>query len=258
MKTKINLAVPLIAILVSSCTGHTDLAEEYWPDGTIKSETQMKNGMRNGYSKTYDERGRLKSTAEFVDDQYQGWMINYNPENGKITAKAYYENDTQNGPLTLYYRTGELYREEYYVKGRVDSIVKTYWADGNLQAEVDFDMGAPAVGLKEFDQNGNSIQQPHIVIEEINQLALLNTFKLRIYLSDHNTDVDFYQGDLIDNKYFNKYAVKIRDKDGVAMLQYNILRHHTLTKHIGIIARARTARGNTLLLYKSYNLAISN
>ncbi len=254
-----NSSLLFLSILILiSCTKKKDVIKEYYPNRIIKSETEVIDGKRNGISKTYDEIGRLVSTAEFVNDTLQGWMTTYNPQNGKVTAKAFYKNDKQNGPVTLYYAEGQLYREEYYKEGRVDSIVRTYWPDGKLQAEIYFKMGSPALGLKEYDEKGNPVEQPGIVIKEINQLRSANTFKLKIYLTNQSTNVDYYLGDLVDEKYLDRDAIKVKDIDGVAMLQYNVQKHHKVVKRLGISARYRTVYGNTLLIHQVYNLKISN
>jgi antitoxin component YwqK of YwqJK toxin-antitoxin module len=257
MKKRFFFVCCIIVISVS-CTNRPDLVEEFYPDGIIKSETEVVNGLRNGISKTYDERGRLTSTATFVNDKYEGWMITYNPLNSKITAKAMYKNDYQDGPVILYYAEGQLYREEFYKNGRVDSIVKTYWPDGKLQAEVEFDMGKPGLGLKEFDRAGNPVKQPTLIIEEINQLRTNNSFKLKIYLSNNDEDVNYYTGELIEEKFLDPNAIKVVDKEGITYLQYNILKQHRVSKYIGISAKVRTEFGNTLLLHQGYHLNISN
>ena len=258
--TKKTAIFNLIILLVFVTCSHknNDVVYEYYPDGTLKSEIEVKNGMRNGITKNYDERGRLKSTAELMDDKYEGWMINYNPANNKVTAKALYRNDQQNGLATLYYSDGQLYREMTYVNGRVDSVVKTYWPGGTLQAEVCFKMGEPAIGLKEYDKNGNPVIQPSIVIREDNKLALLNKFELKIYLSDHTQKVDFYKGDLKEGQYLSSNTPGIFAKDGVATLHFTVSKQRTFKEKISIISRSRTAYGNTLVLHRVYNLSISN
>ena len=257
MNTRYILFISL-SFLILSCINRPKVVNEYYPDGMIKKETQMKGGVPNGTIKTYDERGRLTSTAEVVNGLYEGWMITYNSKNGKVTARAFYKNDQQNGPVNLYYASGELYREETYVDGRVNGPVKTYWKNGKLQAEVDFNMGSPGTGLKEYDEDGNLEKQPYIIIDEVNQLARSNAFKLKVYLSDHRKNVDFYLGYLIDGKYLDPRAIKIKTIDGVAVLQYNILKQHKVAKRLGIAARTPTKNNNTLLLYKSYYLNVTN
>jgi len=258
MKAKILVVIICLTVFILSCSDRTKVLNEYYPDGIIKKETEMKDGIPNGTLKTYDERGRLKSTATVVNGLYEGWMITYNPLNNKITAKAFYKNDQQNGPVTLYYATGELYREETYVDGRVNGIVKTYWADGTQQAEVEFKMGMPGIGLKEWDQQGMPISQPGLVLEEIDQLARMNTFKLRIYLSKKDQDADFYLGELKDGQFLVRESVKIKTVDGVATLQYNLQKKHRISKRLAISVKTRTPLGNTLLLHRIYQLDIAN
>jgi hypothetical protein len=46
--------------------------------------------------------------------------------------------------------------------------------------------------------------------------------------------------------------------DGVAMLQYKVLKRHKLRENVSIIARTRTKLGNTLVLQRNYILNVVN
>jgi antitoxin component YwqK of YwqJK toxin-antitoxin module len=257
-KRSVIIILALMTGLISCSHKNDEFTVEYYPDGTLKSEIQVKNGVRNGITKNYDDKGRLVSTAELVDDKYEGWMINYNPDNNKITAKALYKNDQQNGPATLFYSDGQLYREMTYVDGRVDSIVKTYWPGGKLQAEVFFKKGEPAVGLKEYDKNGTPVKQPTIVFKELDQLSLFSKIELRIFLSDKTSEVQFYKGELKEGKYLNAKTPVIFSRKGVASLYYTVPKGRAIRERINIISRSRTEYGNTLVLQRVYNLSVSN
>jgi antitoxin component YwqK of YwqJK toxin-antitoxin module len=246
-----------VFVLLLSCKKQ-DIRYTYYPDGTLKQMAEYKNGLRNGLTKNYDDRGRLVSTAELKDDVYNGWMTNYNPNNNKVTAKAMFVNDKQNGPVTLYYTSGQLYRESFYKNGLVDSLVKTYWPSGKLKAELYFKMGNPAIGLKEYDKQGNLIKEPSIVILEDNQLDLRDIINLKIYLSDRNKEVDFYEGELVDGKYFNPEYGRLAATDGVVIQQYYVKRRSTLNEKINIMAKCKTELGNTLVLFKTYYLKATN
>jgi hypothetical protein len=258
MKKNILLPLVLIMFITVSCKNKNNLVSTYYPNGIIKSESQMKDGMRNGLTKNYDEKGRLLSTAELVNDKYEGWLITYNSLNGKVTAKSHYKDDKQNGSVTTYYDEGQLYREETYINGRLDSLVKTYWPDGRLQAEVYYKMGAPGVGLKEIDRDGKPVKQPEIIVREINKLASQNAVTVKVYLSDNNPKVDFFLGELKDGIYLDSGKLKVKSKDGVADLQYKVLKRHSLKEKISIIAKVRTKYGNTLVLNRNYNLVVNN
>jgi hypothetical protein len=259
MKTRsVFISLAVMTVWISCGHKNDDIVYEYYPDGTLKSEIQVKDGMRNGMTRNYDERGRLVSTAELADDKYEGWMINYNSKNNKVTARALYKNDQQNGPATLYYSDGQLYREMTYVEGRVDSIVKTYWPGGKLQAEVFFNKGEPAIGLKEYDKNGIPVKHPTIAVKEVDQLSLFNKIELKISLSDKTREVEFYKGELKEGKYLYAKTPEIFSRDGVASLYYTVPKGRAVRERISIISRSRTEYGNTLVLHRVYNLSVSN
>jgi hypothetical protein len=254
MKT-INFFIAASILLIFSCKQKKDnISEEYYPDGTIKSEITVKNGVRNGITKNYDEKGRLISTAEYVNDIHEGWLYNYNPDNGKVTMKAMYKNDEQDGPVILYYKGGALFRESTYVKGRVNGIIKTYWPDGKLKSEIDYKMGKPSVGLKEYDKTGNLLKQPVIVFKEVNQTALMNKVILYISISDGSKDADFYLEQLEENKYFNPTSYKLRNDNGTAVLDIPVRGGVALNKRINIIAKVKTNYSNNLILQATYTL----
>lgn len=246
-KKKIYSAFLIAGILISFCQCFRDKGkiEEFYPDGTIKSEISVKNGMRNGLTKYYDEKGRLLSTAEYVNDKRQGWVINYNTKNKKITIKAFYKNDLQNGQVIQYYQEGMLFRESNYVNGRVDGIIKTYWPDGKIKAENTFKMGMPAIGLKEYDKAGKLITDvPKIVINRIPNEE--NAYMIN--LSDKSDDVEFYLDELEDGKYFNPKSRRLRVDNGIARV-YN---PKLINNKLVIIARVKTKYANTLILQRYY------
>jgi hypothetical protein len=254
------LAVGLTMVYFESCNNdkQTSVVEEYYPDGCIKSQITIKNGLRNGIAKNYDNRGRLISTAEYLNDKNEGWLINYNSDNGKIAIKAHYKDDEQDGQVFQYYREGMLFRESFYIKGRVNGMIKTYWPNGNLKAENTFKMGQAAIGLKEYRENGEVLKQPVIVVQEINQAALLSKVIVKIFLSDGNKNVEFFKEELEEGKYFIPDYSKYWTENGVAIIEYQVNRGHTLIEKLKIVAKAKTEFNNTLILYRTYNLAVIN
>jgi antitoxin component YwqK of YwqJK toxin-antitoxin module len=246
-----------ILTLVSCNNSKNEVVEEFYSNGIIKTEIHVKDGMRNGITKNFDEKGRVVSSAEYKNDTLEGEMINYNPLNNKVTAKAIYKKNNQDGHSTLYYTDGSLYREMFYVDGHLDSIVKTYWADGKLQAENLFKMSDCAVGLKEWDKTGKEIEQPRLIVEKANKLAN-GYIQLRVYLSNKDKDVDFYSGDLKDGKFFNPEAIKLHSKDGVATMQFQVIRSKAISQRVNVFSKSRTELGNTLILSRTYDINGAN
>jgi len=241
------LIVLITGLFFFSCRfdQNNGIVEEYYPDGTIKSQITLKNGLRDGISKNFDERGRLLSTADYIDDKREGWVMNYNPQNGKLVIKAQYKNDIQDGPVTQYYREGTLFRESVYVQGRVDGMIKTFWPDGKIKAENIFKMGKPGIGLKEFDKSGKILIQPSIIIQRLVSGKRI----IKICISDGSSDVDFYLDKLEEDKYFNPQSYKLAVENGCTVLDNP---NTNGTNQIIILAKVKTDYGNTLILQKYY------
>jgi antitoxin component YwqK of YwqJK toxin-antitoxin module len=225
---------------------------EYYQDGSVKSQTPVKNGKRNGLVRNFNENGKLLSTAEYVEDLREGWLINYSTENYKPMLKAYFKKDTQNGPVIQYYQEGMLFRESNYVKGRLDGLVKTYWPNGKLKAENFYQMGKPAIGLKEYKSDGiTPVLEPSIQIRQKIQTGLHNKVMLDISLTSEVDEVEFYTGNLEDGKFLNLHSQALRCEDGVATLEYTVSAAREF-KVISILAKAKTRMGSTLILQKSH------
>jgi hypothetical protein len=253
----------IFAIMAFSCNSRKDpnngVLEEFYPNGLIKSETPIKNGLRNGLVKNYSENGKLLSTAEYTDDLRNGWIINYSTENGKPMLKAMLKNDIQNGPVIQYYKEGMLFRESNYVNGRIDGKVITYWPDGKIKAENFYKMGKPAIGLKEYDKDGKLIvEQPKILISQIDQLEIFNKVVLRIALSENVDELEFYLEEPFEKIYIPDHPYKLRVVDGVATIDYPAPSGSTFRKKISIMAKFRSKNGNTMVLQQYYNLAFTN
>jgi len=209
--------------------------------------------------KNYSEKGRLLSTAEYVNDLRNGWVINYSTENSKPMLKALFKDDVQNGPVIQYYQEGMLFRESNYINGRVDGLVKTYWPSGKTKAENFYKMGKPAIGLKEFDKDGKLIiKHPHIIIEEVDQMALLDKVIIKVYLSEKVDDIEIYMEEPFEGKYIPDHAYKLRVVDGIASIDYPIPRGASFMKKISLMAKFKTKLGNTMVIQRYYNLALIN
>lgn len=236
----------LLIMLFNACTvtdPNNGLKEEFYPNGVIKSQYTLVNGLKDGTAKYFDTKGRLSSITEYKGDLKHGKLINFNSETGKPILEAVFENDIQNGPVIQYYQEGMLFRESTYVNGHLDGIVKTYWPDGKIKAENEYSMSKPAIGLKEYDKNGNLLEQPKLFVKNLGgfnkaiQISIVGEFQ----------NAEFYLSELIDNKYFSFKGRKLRSEDGLAY--YNYTTERTKSR-ISIVVKIKTQYGNTLILQK--------
>ncbi|HOT15826.1 MAG TPA: hypothetical protein PK252_13795 [Bacteroidales bacterium] len=262
-KLTISIALAFIVIFLAQCNLSKDnpegYVEEYYSTGVLKTSYTIKDGKLNGVVKNYNEKGRLISTVEYKDDKKNGKLVNYNSKNGKPMIVAYFNDNIQEGPVTQYYDEGQLFRTSTYLNGRINDTVKTFWPNGKIKAINVYKMGMPAIGLKEYDKNGQLLKQPQLVIQEIDQTALLNKVILKISVSGDWENVDYYEANLVEGKYFQESAINaLMDKNGVVTIDYPAPKGNTYMEKLSIVAKVKTRYGNTLILHKYHNLSIMN
>jgi hypothetical protein len=171
----------------------------------------------------------------------------------------FFNDDIQEGPVTQYYDEGQLFRTSTYLNGRVNDTVKTFWPNGKIKAINVYKMGMPAIGLEEYDKNGQLLEQPKLIIQEIDQTALLDKVIIKISVSGDWENVDYYEASLEDGKFFQETKVlPILDKKGVVTIDYPVPKGSTYMEKLSIIAKVKTRYGNTLILHKYHNLALMN
>jgi hypothetical protein len=241
-----NLLIIIVVVLFSCKLGNdpnNGVKEDFYMDGMIKSRYTLKNGLKEGVVSNYDPKGRLSSTIEYNNDMRNGKLINYSVETKKPELTAYFKNDTQTGPVVQYYKEGMIFRESNYTKGRVNGVIKTFWSNGKLKAENIFKMGKPGIGLKEYENDGQTIiRQPNIVAKVANKSITMS-------LSDNNYNVEFYLDELEEGKFFKAHSRPLRVDDGKSLVIMS-----RAVSNITIIAKVKTKFGNTLILTKSINV----
>ena len=262
-KLAVNIVLAFTVVFLSQCKLSKDnpegYVEEYYSTGILKTSYSVKDGKLNGVVKNYNEKGRLVSTAEYKDDKKNGKLINFSSKNGKPMIEAYFKNDTQQGQVIQYYDEGQLFRTSTYLNGRVNDTVKTFWPKGQIKAINVYKMGMPAIGLKEYDKNGKLLEQPQLVIQEIDKTALLGKIILKINVLGNWEEVNYFESNLEDGKYFQeKSKLPIMDKNGEVIIDYPVQKGSSFTEKLSIVAKVKTYYGNTLILHKYYVISRKN
>ncbi|MBK9291945.1 MAG: toxin-antitoxin system YwqK family antitoxin [Bacteroidetes bacterium] len=87
----------------------------FYDDGTLKAEGTFRNGLRNGFFKTYDRQGNLLTIEKYTDDVLE--------ESAQEVARLEYRRD--------------------------------FWPDGKIKTEATYRQGVPEGIRREFDREGN-------------------------------------------------------------------------------------------------------
>lgn len=262
----------LFALLISSCknsvllgnrdqetdtianTGDTILSRTYYEKGVLKSVSQMKNGQRNGLTRNYYQNGALLSEIYYTNGLRNGIAVDYYREGG-VHARIPYRNDLKEGDAVWYYPSGKPYRITPYRKDVIDGIQRFYYKSGQLQAEVPWKNGQRGAGLKEFTESGRLINEPSIIVkpERLSDILILH-----LSLSDGSRKVTFYQGQLTEGKYLNHNLRQLKTVDGKSTIQVLLSETEAPIAEFHIVAIKETSLRNQQILYKTYRYSLTS
>jgi hypothetical protein len=263
MRINIFLAV-IISILMISCESKTGkkvddgVAREYYSDGVIKSETQVKDTIAHGLRKQYNRDGGLMSVYTFNMGKLDGPAVSYYP-NGKIEYKMFYKDGKREGTTLWYYSSGELYRSVPFSGGKINGIKISYYKDGKIMAEAPVRDDLPGIGLKEYNMKGDLLNDDtKIIVDEDNRLFAENLYILNISLSNPKSSVNYYLGELADGKFIGPYQWQLPEKDGVAYYSIRLNKGGFRMETLIITACYKTSKSNYRVISRKYNLAVDN
>ncbi len=234
------------------------IVRQFFSNGYLKAEIRIKDNKRHGITKNYSSNGRLLSTINYENGKKEGKTTNYY-SSGKVHSTILYKNGIREGDAVWYYKSGRPYSINPYVYNKLNGVQKKYYENGKLLAEIPYKDGQPGTGLKEYTSEGKLITQyPEIIIQEVNQITASERFILKIYLSNHSGNVQFFLDDLDQGKYLKKYMYGIPVQNGVATRVYDVPPGYVKFQKINIIAKLKTDLGNIYITQRPYNLAIQH
>jgi hypothetical protein len=228
-----------------------------YSNGVIKAEINAKGNNREGLTRNYHEDGSLMSEINYVNNAKDGISRDFYPNN-KVRMEIMYQKGIMQGEAKWYYETGEVYRVTPYVKGKSEGIQKEYYKDGRIKAEIPHNSGVTIPGLKEYNIKGELLPMPSIVVSEMDKSITKGDFVLKIYLSNHSTNVKWYEGNLPDWTNFPKsLSVILSDSEGKGSIRFAAVPGSVVKKTIYIYAVATTEMGNQLVLKKKYDFTFT-
>ena len=259
-----TLIIAFCCFLLLSCNSESEkkikdnIAVEYYSDGTIKSETEVKDTMAHGLMKQYDRDGNISSVYTFNMAKLDGPAVSYYPS-GKLKLKMYYKNGKREGTTQWYYSTGELYRTIPYKNGKIDGVQITYYKDGKIMAEAPFRENMPGIGLREYNMKGELLNDNiKIIVREENRLFAENKYILRLSLSEPQSGAEFYMGELVEGKYIDPLQWQLPGRDGEASYMITLAKGGFRMETLILTASYKTSKSNYNVISRTYNLAIDN
>lgn len=168
----------------------TNISRKYH-QGKLQAEYELKDGIKNGTGKCYYENGKLSTTCNYTNGLKEG-----------VEKKFYFD--------------GKLYRTREFSNGKMNGTEKRFYENGVLMTEMEYKNGMPSTGLKEYTNTGDLIKNyPEITYEIIYDRDYPGQKLLVFYFSDKNSKVSYYEGSLLEGKYFNTNADPCGSKNGI-------------------------------------------
>jgi len=163
-----------------------------------------------------DQNGILKSRLTIVDNKLHGKVTRFYP-NGKIKTESEYVNNHLNGSEKKLYQDGTVYRTREYVNDTLNGIEYRYYRNGKIMTRQEYKNNNPAVGLEEYSMTGQKTgSYPKLKFKMIHERDYKEQTLLITYLDDSYTNIRFYDGGLIEGKYYDSKAIPISSNKGVS------------------------------------------
>ena len=263
-----NIIVLVISLLMfSSCDlivggiqSILKIKEETEKKEDVKEEDARKPKVKNGEKRYYYDSGQLKSIVTYKDNKKVGVSHTYY-KSGEKQYDIPYQDGKKHGKVLWYYKSGKVYRETEYQNGKKNGTQRKFWEDGKLKSELNYKDNMLSTGLKEYSNTGKQKSTPHIKVEEINTLRTTGEYTIRLKMSNGNKRVQFYQGELIEGKFFPKDGrgfMELRTKSGVGELKIRIQSGYQMTKDFYVVAVESTPYKNKRVLSKKIPISIRN
>lgn len=115
----------------------------YYENGSIRSETQYLNNLRNGIDKEYFENGQIKFERFYQDGELHGSAKNWD-EDGQIKSETiyYYKPDKYRIRFHRYYnKNGQLLWEHSVIDGRNEGLERAWYDNGQIKSQATYKDG---------------------------------------------------------------------------------------------------------------------
>lgn len=237
------------------------LSCEEKPSGKKSKKEKVKDGVVKSY---YDEREKIvKAEVTMKNGKQEGPATQYY-KSGKKALVMFYKDGLRDGLATRYFENGKVGQQTMYVKGKMHGMQKKFKENGKLLSEVEFYEDKPCKGLREYLVDGTLKSEKsyaRIVIKPIDRIFADGMYVLKLSLSEKAREVEFYTGQLTDQKYIGMNASRVWSLSGnknEAEIVFTLPPGSLVMEKLNIIVRYKTVHGNYYITEMPYNVAVEN
>lgn len=240
----------LCTTLAASCEGPMSKLEEKKQQDELASQPRKKF---NGEKLTYYDNGAVKSRVNFVNGRMHGKAFNYY-KSGKVHSEFEYTNGAHAGTTRWYFESGKLYQEIPYENDMKHGLFKQYFENGQVEAELPYFEDYEGLGLKEYSSKGElKTRYPKLNIKELGVNEAMDTVGLKLSLSEKHSSVQYFYGELTDDKYLNDRMTQLYAEDGEAIMVLPMPKPGSKLQY-DIVAMIKTPGNFAYLAHKKYTV----
>jgi len=130
----------------------------YHPNGKKAVEISYIQGKENGTNRQWYANGTLQNETQIKDGKLNGLWIDYY-ENGKKEQEITYEDDYMNGKCTRWYENGKVKEQGQNVHCREEGLWIFYYENGLKKEEGAFHEAQKTGLWKEYDEQGKLVRE---------------------------------------------------------------------------------------------------
>ena len=142
-------------------------SREYYENGQLKKESCYKNGKLNGLCKQYYENGQLEIEGTYKDGKIDALFKSYY-KNGELEIESVVKEGISHGLCKHYYENGQLKYDLNYKEGELDGLCKQYYENGQLKKESCYKNGKLNGLCKQYYENGQLAEESYYKNEKLN------------------------------------------------------------------------------------------
>jgi hypothetical protein len=154
MKSLTSVVFALLVFCISCKENPIEVIKEKKDGKQVEYQFDKNKKVKNGYFKSFDEKGRLFMETSYVNDTLEGKEIFYY-ENGKKKSEAILKKGLYDGPYMSWYENGSKEQEYNYVMSQIEGSLKTYYSNGKLKEDVTMKETLENGPFVEYYENGN-------------------------------------------------------------------------------------------------------
>ena len=249
MKKVSAVLLILLMVALGACNSNPkqkgSKSEEPENDSILTQKTYHSSGgiWKESRAKKIIVDGKEKYILDGENKEY------YKTPKGALSSIAIYKDGKRNGLFQKFYTNGKLYYEVNYENGKMNGTKKVYYEDGTLMAEMPYKKGLLGTGTVEYTSKGIKKDPMKLSVWYEKKGSSIVVYAKVLDKGKVNKRAEFFNGFLIEGKYYHKNLKVVPAKNGLAKTTLS-----ASTEYVVISAKAKTARNNYVFLTKGVTI----